>query len=94
MEERTSMSPRHTKGTTPCSTRNEATQACEIGDLLDRLADKWSSLVVELLGGGTRRFSQLLDERRRLIAELKQLGSEMLLLAEAERHGSWTPHWK
>jgi hypothetical protein len=33
-------------------------------------------------------------ERRRLIAELQQLRHEMLLLAEAERHGSWTPHWK
>jgi hypothetical protein len=33
-------------------------------------------------------------ERRRLIAELKQLRSEMLLLAEAERQGSWTPSWR
>jgi hypothetical protein len=33
-------------------------------------------------------------ERHRLIAELKQLRSEMLLLAEAERRGSWTPRWK
>jgi hypothetical protein len=33
-------------------------------------------------------------ERRRLIAELKQLRSEMLLLAEAERQGSWTRSWR
>ena len=33
-------------------------------------------------------------ERKRLIAELRQLRSEMLLLAEAERVGSWTPAWK
>jgi hypothetical protein len=33
-------------------------------------------------------------ERHRLIAQLQQLRHEMLLLAEAERHGSWTPHWK
>ena len=33
-------------------------------------------------------------ERKRLIAELRQLKSEMLLLAEAERDGSWTPTWK
>jgi hypothetical protein len=33
-------------------------------------------------------------ERHRLIAELKQLRQEMLLLAAAERHGSWTPRWK
>jgi hypothetical protein len=33
-------------------------------------------------------------ERHRLIAQLKQLRSEMLLLAEAERQSSWTPRWK
>jgi len=33
-------------------------------------------------------------ERQRLIAELRQLRTEMLLLAEAERHGTWTPRWK
>ena len=33
-------------------------------------------------------------ERQRMIAELKQLRSEMLLLAEAERQGSWTPSWQ
>jgi len=33
-------------------------------------------------------------ERKRLIAELRQLRSEMLLLAGAERDGSWTPRWK
>lgn len=36
-----------------------ATMSCEIRDLLDRLADKWSLLVVELLGNDTRRFSDL-----------------------------------
>src|SRR5712691_6494389 len=33
-------------------------------------------------------------ERHRLIAQLKQLRSEMLLLAEAERQGNWTPSWQ
>jgi hypothetical protein len=33
-------------------------------------------------------------ERHRLIAELRLLRQEMLLLAEAERQGTWTPHWK
>lgn len=37
----------------------EQTQACEIRDLLDRLADKWSLLVVERLGAGTQRFTAL-----------------------------------
>ena len=33
-------------------------------------------------------------ERQRMIAQLKQLRSEMLLLAEAERQGRWTPSWQ
>jgi hypothetical protein len=33
-------------------------------------------------------------ERHQLIAQLKQLRSEMLLLAEAERQGNWTPSWQ
>jgi hypothetical protein len=33
-------------------------------------------------------------ERQRMIVELKQLRQEMLLLAEAERHGTWTPRWR
>jgi len=33
-------------------------------------------------------------ERKRLIAELRRLKSEMQLLAEAERDGGWIPAWK
>jgi hypothetical protein len=33
-------------------------------------------------------------ERQRRVTELKVLRHEMLLLAEAERDGAWTPHWK
>jgi hypothetical protein len=33
-------------------------------------------------------------ERHRVIADLKQLRQEMLLLAEAERQGTWMPNWK
>jgi DNA-binding HxlR family transcriptional regulator len=58
MEDGTSASPRHTGGTVP-PTLVEQTGACEIRDLLDRLADKWSLLVVELLGQGTQRFTRL-----------------------------------
>src|ERR1700759_5698218 len=35
------------------------TTSCEIRDLLDRLADKWSLLVIELLGNGSQRFTDL-----------------------------------
>jgi DNA-binding HxlR family transcriptional regulator len=59
MEDGTSKSPRHTKGTRRPPTRIELTQTCEIRELLDRLGDKWSLLVVELLGDGTKRFTEL-----------------------------------
>jgi DNA-binding HxlR family transcriptional regulator len=60
MEEGTSMSVGHTGDTVPCVSPDVwATMSCEIRDLLDRLADKWSLLVVELLGRDTRRFSEL-----------------------------------
>jgi DNA-binding HxlR family transcriptional regulator len=63
MEDGTSKSPGHTGGTNrppACATTSvEQTVTCEIRDLLDRLADKWSLLVVELLGDGTHRFTEL-----------------------------------
>ena len=43
----------------PTPSKVEATQACELRGLLDRLADKWSLLVVELLGSNIKRFSEL-----------------------------------
>ena len=59
MEDGTSTSPGHIEGT---GRLVERTQTCEIRDLLDRLGDKWSLLVVELLGRGKRRFSELRRE--------------------------------
>lgn len=32
---------------------------CELRDVLDRVGDKWSVLVMDLLGHGPRRYSQL-----------------------------------
>ena len=58
MEDGTSTSPRHTGGTDGLPDV-EATDTCRIRDLLDRLADKWSLLVIELLGHGTLRFTEL-----------------------------------
>jgi DNA-binding HxlR family transcriptional regulator len=62
----------------------EQTQACELRDLLDRLADKWSLLVVELLGGSTLRFSDLRREidgisQRMLTLTLRQLERDGLV---------------
>jgi len=64
MEDGTSTEPRHTEGTEAgaCLTGGsivEQTDACRLRDLLDRIGDKWSLLVVELLGEGTRRFTEL-----------------------------------
>ena len=58
MEDGTSQQPRHTEGTGTLP-RPDETATCELRDLLDRLGDKWSLLVVELLGEGTRRFTEL-----------------------------------
>jgi DNA-binding HxlR family transcriptional regulator len=60
------------------------TQSCEIRDLLDRLADKWSLLVIELLGSGSRRFTELhreIDEisQRMLTLTLRHLERDGLL---------------
>jgi DNA-binding HxlR family transcriptional regulator len=76
MEDGTSTIPRHTRVT--------ETQTCEIRDLLDRLADKWSLLVVELLGEGQRRFSELNREidgisQRMLTLTLRQLERDGLV---------------
>jgi len=82
MEDGTSRTPRHTEGTGRAVTPVEATQACQLRDLLDRLADKWSLLVVELLGDGTRRFTEL----RRAIDGISQR-MLTLTLRQLERDG-------
>ena len=58
MEDGTSPEPSHTQGTDTLP-RPEETATCELRDLLDRLGDKWSLLVVELLGHRLLRFSEL-----------------------------------
>jgi DNA-binding HxlR family transcriptional regulator len=61
------------------------TTSCEIRDLLDRLADKWSLLVIELLGTGPRRFTEL-------HREIDQISQRMLTLTlrHLERDGLLT----
>jgi DNA-binding HxlR family transcriptional regulator len=65
-------------------TRVEQTQTCEIRDVLDRLGDKWSLLVVELLGEGTQRFTTLRREidgisQRMLTLTLRRLERDGLV---------------
>jgi DNA-binding HxlR family transcriptional regulator len=70
--------------TITCEFNVQQTQACEVRDLLDRLADKWSLLVVELLDRSTRRFSELRHEidgisQRMLTLTLRQLERDGLV---------------
>jgi DNA-binding HxlR family transcriptional regulator len=84
MEDGTSLSPGHTEGTGCGPSLVGQTQACEIRDLLDRLGDKWSLLVVELLGTGTHRFTALRREidgisQRMLTLTLRRLERDGLV---------------
>ena len=82
MEDGTSATPRHSRRTGQRTVEQTAT--CEIRDLLDRLADKWSLLVVELLGDGTHRFTELKRRvdgisQRMLTLTLRQLERDGLI---------------
>src|SRR6267378_3701927 len=75
MEDGTSKAPRHTADTDP---------ACELRNILDRIADKWSLLVIYVLADGVHRFTQLRREidgisQRMLTLTLRQLEREGLV---------------
>lgn len=75
MEEGTSISP---------SSICDTSASCEVRDLLDRIADKWSLLVIELLAHGTLRFTELLRQidgisKRMLTLTVRQLERDRLL---------------
>src|SRR3954447_23677420 len=88
MEDGTSNSLAHLEGTGGAGGGGPGvteTATCEIRDLLDRLADKWSLLVVELLGGGSRRFSELRRQidgisQRMLTVTVRQLERDGMVL--------------
>ena len=88
MEDGTSTSLGHLEGTAPrgaCGPAITDTATCEIRDLLDRLADKWSLLVVELLGDGSRRFTELRRQidgisQRMLTVTVRQLERDGMVL--------------
>jgi DNA-binding HxlR family transcriptional regulator len=74
MEEGTSTAPRHIADTT----------SCEVRDVLDRVGDKWSLLVIELLDHDTRRFNELRRQidgisQRMLTLTLRQLERDDLV---------------
>ena len=75
MKDGTSKSLRHTSDTDP---------ACELRNILDRIADKWSLLVIYVLADGVRRFTELRREidgisQRMLTLTLRQLEREGLV---------------
>src|SRR3982074_2181488 len=78
MKDGPSKSQRHIRHTAPDDPE------CEVRTILDRIADKWSLLVICLLADGTRRFSQLRREidgisQRMLTLTLRQLEREGLV---------------
>src|SRR3989441_13048197 len=79
MKDGTSKSRRH-----PGDPDTETDPACELRNILDRIADKWSLLVICLLADGTRRFSELRREidgisQRMLTLTLRQLERDGLV---------------
>jgi DNA-binding HxlR family transcriptional regulator len=75
MKDGTPTSLRHTSDTDP---------TCELRNILDRIADKWSLLVICVLADGVRRFSELRREidgisQRMLTLTLRQLEREGLV---------------
>jgi DNA-binding HxlR family transcriptional regulator len=79
MKDGTSKSPRHTRDTDV-----DPDPTCEVRTILDRIADKWSLLVICVLADGTRRFSELRREfdgisQRMLTLTLRQLEREGLV---------------
>ena len=84
MQDGTSKSPGSFRGTEAVAAAVSATQTCEIRELLDRIGDKWSLLVVELLGEGTKRFTELRREidgvsQRMLTLTLRRLERDGLV---------------
>src|SRR5438552_5481116 len=78
MTDGTSKSPRHMRDTHPDDPE------CEVRTILDRIADKWSLLVICVLADGTKRFSELRREidgisQRMLTLTLRQLEREGLV---------------
>ncbi|UNO39364.1 helix-turn-helix domain-containing protein [Streptomyces sp. MST-110588] len=97
MEEGTLKSPAHSTGTMapagapeePCDYDYDARQwdvreGCEVRQILDRVADKWSLLVIALLDRRTLRFTELRREvdgisQRMLTVTLRQLERDGLV---------------
>jgi DNA-binding HxlR family transcriptional regulator len=85
MEEGTLKSPTHCPDTKDYDAHQwDAREDCEVRQILDRVADKWSLLAVSLLAGRTLRFTELKREidgisQRMLTVTLRQLERDGLV---------------
>lgn len=85
MEDGTSKSPTHCEVTDPWDAFQwDAREDCEVRQILDRIADKWSLLAIALLEGRTMRFTELLRtidgiSQRMLTVTLRQLERDGLV---------------
>jgi DNA-binding HxlR family transcriptional regulator len=89
MEERTLEEPTHCEGTGPAVDpwdphQWDAREDCEVRQILDRIADKWSLLAIALLEGRTLRFTELQRaiagvSHRMLTVTLRQLERDGLV---------------
>ncbi|MER0246061.1 helix-turn-helix domain-containing protein [Streptomyces sp. HSW2009] len=85
MEEGTLKSPSHCTGTGDDQARQwDAREGCEVRQILDRVGDKWSLLVIALLDRRTLRFTELRREvdgisQRMLTVTLRQLERDGLV---------------
>jgi DNA-binding HxlR family transcriptional regulator len=85
MEEGTLKSPGSSEVTDPWDAHQwDAREGCEVRQILDRVADKWSLLAIALLEGRTLRFNELRREidgisQRMLTVTLRQLERDGLV---------------
>lgn len=85
MEEGTSTSPSSAHVTHDWSTLQwDIREGCEVRQILDRVADKWSLMVISLLGHRTLRFTELKREiegisQRMLTVTLRHLERDGLI---------------
>jgi DNA-binding HxlR family transcriptional regulator len=85
VEERTSQSPGYCADTEDYDARQwDTREDCEVRQILDRIADKWSLLVIALLDRRVLRFSELRAEvdgisQRMLSVTLRQLERDGLV---------------
>lgn len=85
MEEGTFESPSYCDGTDPWDAHQwDVREGCEVRQILDRIADKWSLLAIALLHGRTLRFNELRRKidgisQRVLTVTLRQLERDGLV---------------